>query len=192
MHCEIERQLRLGNLFYSTFCIRDNLVYAREGCAVKMIWEKLAEIKTKACTELCSGMEKARQFHHGACFYWAGGDYNMAAFMLHQATELCLRAVILCMSAEEVRTHTLSELLCHCKRVAPEIWRWFDTVCRMHPTVFVLLDQAYSQVRYSNSYTITEADVQLLILKTRELHELAERLMKCVLDKFCHLQNDIA
>ena len=188
LHCEIERQYRLGHLFYSTFCIQENVVYAQEGFAVKMIWEKLATIKMKASAEFIEGMKKARQFYKGACFYWAGDDFNMAAFMLHQATELCLRAVILSMIAEEVRTHTLNELLCHCKRVAPEVSRWFDGFSRMHPELFLLLDQAYSQVRYTNSFAITGADVQLLILKIKDLHSVADSLVQEVLNQYCQTQ----
>jgi HEPN domain-containing protein len=170
---ELELQYRLGNIFLSTFCIPQNCVYAADGSQVESLWQRLLNARDKAAEAFQTGIAKARSFYEGACFYWAKGNNPMASFMLHQATELCLRALIIAFTGQVVRTHVLAELKNHIARFAPEVASCFCVIAVKHQRIFLLLESAYSSARYVDQFQISSKDVQQLLNLVQQLHQAA-------------------
>lgn len=183
---ELELQYRLGNIFLSTFCIPDNCVYAADGSQVESLWQRLVHARDQATEAFQTGIAKARSFYEGACFYWAKGNHPMAAFMLHQATELCLRALIMAFTGQVVRTHVLAELKNHIARFAPEVAGLLCVITVKHQRIFLLLESAYSNARYGDQFQISSKDVQQLLQLVQQLHQAATLHMQAMLGLLYH------
>jgi HEPN domain-containing protein len=182
---ELQRQYRLGNIFWSTFCIPENLVYTSGDNQVETLWQRLVNARDHAADAFTTGIEKANSFYEGASFYWAKADNNMAAFMLHQATELCLRAMIIAFTGQEVRTHVLSELRNHIARFAPEIASCICVKSVKQKHIFSLLESAYSHSRYTNNFQINSEDILQLLQQVQQLHQAASMHMQHIMGILC-------
>lgn len=183
-HCELERQYRLGRLFITTFCTPAHCIYRNKGAAILPFWQRLQTIRETAIFHFGTGLHKAKAFFQGACFYWAAANTTLAAFMLHQACELCLRAVVMAFTGEQVKTHTLSEQMQHVKKYIPELATFFRSQTEKEKRRFNLLEKAYSHARYTATYEITPADLQGLLQQVRTLHETTEQLMQQTLQSY--------
>ena len=124
---DLQRQLYGRDLLLSTFCTEQNLCFSRDGLSIIPFWEKLSQIKKAALSHMQYVLHNHHLFTRGGILL--GKRHNtLSVFMLHQATELCLRAIILAFTGEEVRSHTLADLASCCKRCAPEINKLFQKV----------------------------------------------------------------
>src|ERR1700730_5879957 len=122
----------------------------------------------------------ASNFLSGAEFYLDHGNFNFAAFMLHQATEHALSAVIFSITGIEIRTHKLSKLLRYCSFSAITLRKIFECKTEMDRKLFKRLGKAYKDALHKETYTLTKNQVYLLYEKVKELHEGAIAL--CVKD----------
>jgi HEPN domain-containing protein len=182
---ELQRQYRLGTIFWSSFCIPENCVYASGDNQVETLWQRLVNTRDNAAEAFTTGIGKANSFYEGACFYWAKGDQNMAAFMLHQATELCLRSLVMAFTGQEVRTHVLSELRNHIARFAPEIASCLCVKTVKQKQIFSLLESAYSHSRYTNNFQINAEDILQLLQQVQRLHHVATMHMQHIIGILC-------
>ena len=66
-----------------------------------------------------TGFDRGGRFFEQAKLSFESGGWAMALFMLHQAAELCLRALILARLGREVKEHSLAVLAKYLRRVAP-------------------------------------------------------------------------
>jgi uncharacterized protein len=189
-HCELERQYRLGQLFITTFCTPAHCIYRNKGTAILPFWQRLQIIRETALFHFGTGIHKAKAFFQGACFYGAASNNTLAAFMLHQACELCLRAVVMAFTGEQVKTHTLSEQMQHVKKYLPELAAFFNSKTEKEKHRLNLLEKAYSHARYTATYEIASADLQQLLQQVRTLHEAAEQLMQQTLQSYPSYRQD--
>src|SRR5690606_21541161 len=108
-----------GNLFYSSVCIADNLVYQSSADGFPdPDPERIAGARLNAKTVFTASYNKATSFIDGAKFHFDRESYDVSAFMLQQATELTLRGVVMAFTGRDVRTHSVGELLKNCRRLA--------------------------------------------------------------------------
>jgi hypothetical protein len=102
---ELHKQLQKGHILYSISCTPDNLIYDNglaPGLPLTAI--KLNELRKEAEERFKPGFQKATAFLSAANQQYTSGEREMAAFMLHQATELALRALILSLTGQDKTT----------------------------------------------------------------------------------------
>jgi uncharacterized protein len=179
---ELEKQLDAGNLFYSSSCTTENIVYDGWQSSFPLTLSKrLQKAIENTSTQFYCGYNRAQAFFQGANFYFDHFNYSMSLFMLHQTIEQGLRSIISSVSNQDVRTHSLMELKLHLKKCAPNLQHFFSEI---NERVTTLLEGAYSGCRYINYYPVEKKDAGLLInLVQRFLIEL-EKTFKKMLETF--------
>lgn len=128
----------------------------------------------------------ARWGAQGKAFFYGGqnflkeGDYNLAAFMLHQACQSCLFAIIKVLSGYRFATHNLSRMLRLTLLFTPEIKATLNLNTKEGVQLFNLLQKGYADARYKSDFVIDEQSA-------RELLKMVEQLLKkieAVYDQF--------
>ncbi len=113
----------------------------------------------------------ARQFLAGAQFHLKAGQYSLTAFMLHQATERICSAAIQDLLGYRVTTHNINRLLSLTENISVSISEIFPRSSEEEKASFGLLSQAYSHVRYNESFEISENQATELYHRVTKLIE---------------------
>ena len=168
-----------GNLFYSSVCITDNLVYQNGADSFPdPDPERIAVARLEAKKVFTGSYNKATSFMDGAKFHFDKGGYDVSAFMLQQAAELTLRGVVMAFTGRDVRTHSVGELLKNCRRVAPQLHMILRGNGAESERLLELLEGAYLNSRYQEGYEVKAEDlevlmkrVELLLVRAKEVFE---------------------
>jgi len=171
----LDKMIRCGNIYFNVACSEQNLVYN------KLNWKKpemnkgaKAEMKARADATFYKGMQKANVFystakicqeHHAA----------MSAFLLHQATEICLRTLMKALIGKDKNTHRIQELLIYSTRYHHELVNMITDGSKEDDRQLKLLDNAYQGYRYADDYKIEEKDLTTLMERVAHLHQAVER-----------------
>ncbi|HRQ51293.1 MAG TPA: HEPN domain-containing protein, partial [Agriterribacter sp.] len=116
---------------------------------------------------LSTGMNKAREFLAGAELYLVRKQYNLSAFMLHQAAEQSLLALLLAVTGFYVNTHNVERLLRYGSFLADALTTLFQFHREEDKRLIRLLQKAYIDTRYGKDYSIHYSDLLLLTEKVR-------------------------
>jgi uncharacterized protein len=119
-------------------------------------------------------MKNAEEFMSGADLYINRKQPVMAAFMLHQATEQALAAIIKKGTGYHSHTHNLQRLIRFCSLVTHKVAMIFPGQTEKEKQQFRLLQKAYSDSRYRIDYSIGLNDLldikeKVLLLKNLAL-----------------------
>ena len=161
---EVYKLLREGHIFYSIVCTDNRLVYDNGRLPLPETQEfNIIAIIEKARTFYNEIFATAISFLHGARYYVTVDQQKTAAFMLHQATEHALRALLFSITTYNAYNHNLAVLLRHCNYCAPELTKIFPQDTDKEKELFRLLNIAYVHTRYKNKYEISLDDLMLLL-----------------------------
>lgn len=163
---ELKTAIKGGHLFYSAVCQGQNQIY-HDGQKPLLFpsREELEAMRTKAEARFQEGRAKAADFKDGMQFYRSKGNLHQAAFMLHQVTELSLRALSMAVFKKDKPTHSLQQHLKTGSRFIPGLATVFPKADAYEYGLLQLLDKAYTTVRYKNNYVIEEEELANLIRK---------------------------
>ncbi len=161
---EVNKLLKEGHIFYSAVCTADRMVYDNRRIPLP---EKadidVATVIAKSKTVFNGLFVTAKSFLDGARYYITTEQLKTAAFMLHQATEHALRALLFSVTAYNSYNHNLDNLLRHCNYCAPELSKVFPRDTDKEKEIFHLLNSAYVHTRYKSNYEISIDDLMLLL-----------------------------
>ena len=161
---EVYKHLREGHVFYSAACSADLMVYDNKRVALS---EKpdmdISAIKVNACNIFDDAFCLAKSFLDGAEYFATIGQYKPAAFLLHQATEHALRALLVSLTGLTAYGHNLKSLIRHSCFCAPDLDTIFPKNTDEEKELFDLLNTAYVSSRYSPQYEISQDQVILLL-----------------------------
>jgi Uncharacterized conserved protein related to C-terminal domain of eukaryotic chaperone, SACSIN len=132
--------------------------------------EKLKSLKQKAGENFQNSFSRAAAFLKQAQFSKEQSNNNLTAFFLHQATELCCRALIASFLGIEKKTHSLHQLKKYSRRITPLVHQIFPENTTEEKRLLKLLDEAYLAARYENDFSITPDDLHILMEKVTQLH----------------------
>lgn len=175
--CQIPQLLKYieaGSIFHINACQKENLIYDSGTEPLPSPKpEDFMEAQKKANTVFAQGFKRGSAFMDGAKIYMDMHENNMAAFMLHQATELTLHTVLEAITGMYFREHSIRDLLKYCGQVTHQLKGIFgkDPIDAL---LLRLLDEAYVNGRYNNEF----------VVKTSELTLLHEKV-DTILDKVC-------
>lgn len=173
---ELYKQLQKGHILYSISCTQDKLIYDNGLAPELPLTVNLTELRTEAEERFKPGFQKARAFLSAANQQYASGEREMTAFLLHQAAELALRALILSLTGIDIRTHEIKQLLKNCHRCAPSLKSIFVSGREQEERLLHVLESSYKNARYSNQFKISEEDLKRLMQLITLLLENAEQV----------------
>lgn len=112
---------------------------------------------------------KVREFLAGGELYTIRVQYKMAAFMLHQAAEQALRAMLILYTGLRINTHSMDRLVRLCTMFCFELPDVFPRQSEKEKQLFGLLHRAYIDTRYKEDYTIKFEDLTKLTAQVKKL-----------------------
>ena len=111
----------------------------------------------------------AQAFLKGATYYLTIEQNESAAFILHQAVEHSLRALLYSLIGHNNYDHDLPKLLKQTSLCAPELTSVFAQNTEEEKRLLSLLNNAYVGTRYRNNYVITTEEIKRLIVSVEKL-----------------------
>jgi uncharacterized protein len=111
----------------------------------------------------------------GARFFEAEGDYNDAAFLMHQATERFYHCALLTLTLYSPKSHKLNFLRSQAEPLVPDLIAVWPRDTKFAQRCFELLRQAYVNARYSPHYKITPAELEWLAERVEMLQDLVKQ-----------------
>ena len=113
-----------------------------------------------------------RQYEHAV----ADGEFNIAIFLLHQATERYFMTVLLVFTDYKPKTHELEILNRQVGYADVRFKMVFPNQTEEEKRLFTLLVKAYIDSRYKLGYTIDAGDLKWLAARVQKLKELTESI----------------
>jgi HEPN domain-containing protein len=141
-------------------------------------------VKQKAINDFNAGYTRAQSFLTSAKHHLANGEKAIAAFMLHQAAELTLRAVVLSLMGFDARTHSIEVLKKHSRRCMPQVNNVLPANDEDEAQLLKVLDKAYLGARYSANYSIYEEHLHLLMQTVTTLQAVAKESFNAKMELF--------
>lgn len=173
-----------GHIYFSLACNSESLFYddkSKPLPALKL--DSGSERIEKARQDFYTGLEKAKTFYAAAETYRVGITI-LSAFMLHQAAELCLRALIRSLSAQDKSTHSLKLLLKQSLRLTTKLSLLMLGGSAEDERLLHLFDGAYLGYRYQDKYDIESRDLNILFERVKNLHAIAEETFVNWVDRY--------
>jgi HEPN domain-containing protein len=118
--------------------------------------------------------KRANEFLAGAQQYINRREYPLAAFMLHQAAEQSLIALIMTATGYRAPWHKMDRLWGMALSVTESISNVFPRDTEKEEMLFRLLQNAYTQPRYRDDYTISEVEIKTLYCRVEQLLQLTK------------------
>jgi uncharacterized protein len=175
---DLYNKVQAGHIFYSLACTPQSVVHD-DGTQPLPATDssRLVELKQKAVNEFWASYSKAKAFFVSSTHHLENGNPNIAAFMLHQASELTFRAIITSLLGVDRRSHSILELQKYCRRAAKDLTAVFPGNTQFEKNLIMELDNAYLGARYNVDYSIEVEIVKLL-------SDRVQRLMSKALEVF--------
>lgn len=126
---------------------------------------------------------KAMEFFAGAELYQVRRQYGIAAFMLHQAAEQSLRALLKAGTGYHTVTHNIDRLLRYASLISYQLPDVVNSNIAQDKKLLGLLQKAYIDSRYGTGYFVNSDDLLSLTNKVRTIIEIVRETGNYVLDK---------
>ena len=120
----------------------------------------------------------AADFYETFRFNFENKRYNIAAFLLHQATERYYSAFLLVFTRYKPKTHNIEELGKLAAAQQPEFLRVFPRGTDEQVRLFELLKKAYVDARYTKDFVIRRNELEWLGERVKVLKEMTERFCR--------------
>lgn len=181
----VNRRLRKGQYFFSD--IKKEGVLLHDSGRFQLAEPKELtpqERKHLAEEDFAYWMNGANGFSKQFQFAFDTGELNIAAFLLHQATERLFSAILLVYSRYKPSTHDLDTLAKQVAALDPRFLDAFPKGTEEERRRFELLRKAYVDARYKPSYQITRDELEWLAARVEHLRQRAETLCRERIDAF--------
>lgn len=124
------------------------------------------------------GLNLMQEFLAGADLYRIRQQNKMAAFMLHQAAEFSLHAILKISIGLCVNSHNLDKLIRYCSLTNSSVTKVFNKRIENESRLLQLLQRAYIETRYKETYHINNSDLLEIVNKIGQLQNILVSL-KC-------------
>ena len=115
----------------------------------------------------------AQMFSEAACDCATDGRNDVAVFLFHQAIELTCIAMLRTCLGYKPTTHSIKKLFMLIENVTQEIEQIFPRSTNEETEIFNILQRAYSDVRYKESYSVSSDKVFTLLERVHEFQAMA-------------------
>lgn len=114
----------------------------------------------------------------GAEFYVSEGEWNDAAFTLHQAAERLYCWFLLVRTLYFPRSHNIKFLRSLAEDNEPRLIEAWPRDARLDRRRFELLKRAYVEARYSSAYLVDREDLDAILASVRRLRNIVEEVSR--------------
>jgi HEPN domain-containing protein len=145
--------ISVGQRFWVSVRNKGNIVYQAPGVELPehgVVTNEVLAFRAKFHWERWGGQGK--EFLNGAEFYRSQDNLRLAAFLLHQAVESTLKAIIQAVLGYRIQMHNLSRLLKITMLFTDDLSAVFDLHTEAGTQQFDLLQSAYTKSRYQNEF----------------------------------------
>jgi uncharacterized protein len=187
----IQHLLSSGNIFFSQLCKPEKLIYdSGERKLTGPILINPAIKHANLLVEFRQMLEKAKGFLLGSSIYKAALEYQLGAFMLHQAAEQTLNAFLCPLMGLRLQTHNLQKLLLYTRRLSEALYyAVFPRNSGPEIQLFQLLQKAYIYGRYKNNFQVSQDNLETLTDRVIFLQEMVSRIFPEKLNLYFEKQN---
>lgn len=147
------------------------------------------EIKEMAQEYYAVKYPRAHRFLRYAQVAYNDEEYADCSFFLHQATEYFLKSIPLVYALYGYKEHELGYLLEKCKACTLELAAVFPQDTPEEKRLFELLQRAYVEARYNDTFEVTKADIDALRPKVELLGRIVEKICR---ERFAYYDRKIA
>ena len=173
---EFIQWLLLGNPFACTVKENACLLYESPDCILPdAIPVNEAQLEKEKESLFMQTRLKAEGFLAGAELYRIRKEYKLSAFMLHQAAEQVLRAMLIINTGLKINTHSIDKLIRYCSMFSCQLPDVFKKNNEKEKKLFSLLNKAYINTRYKEDYSISYDELSQLTEKVKCIKELFEK-----------------
>lgn len=171
--------LTQGNRFWTTAVKQGNIIYRAPDLELPTPQDITNEaLVERAIFHWERWGKQGKDFLAGARFYLSKGNYRLAAFLLHQTVESTLKAIIHAILGYRVQMHNLSRLLRLSLLITDELQNEFKLNTASGAEHFALLQNAYSQSRYSSNFDPDKVSVGALSETVGHFYAMAEEIQR--------------
>lgn len=125
-----------------------------------------------------AGMQMSNEFFAGSELFTIRKHYILAIFMLHQSVEQALQALLITVTGYYCSTHNIDRLLRYAAMASYQLPDLFPKNNDKEKRLFSLLQKAYIEARYTNSFNVQEREVKELQERVRHLHEIVNNTIQ--------------
>ena len=125
---------------------------------------------------LAKGLDNAGAFIAGAEVFMLRKQNKMAAFMLHQATEQSLLAILKAGTGLRTSTHNIGKLIRYCSMFCFRLAAIFPLGNEKNERLLNVLQRAYIDTRYKEGFTVSSSDLGTLLQRARSLLQLMQEM----------------
>lgn len=118
--------------------------------------------------------KRANGFISGVDGYISKEEYNVSAFILHQAAESYYYTTLLVFTGYKPKTHNLGKLKKQIKNISEELFLLFPESDKSEKHLFDLLKRGYVDARYKDDYIISRHEVLSLVEKMERMKTIVE------------------
>ena len=162
--------LRNGHIFYSLNFIPANLVYDDNVLEYPVTSkEALQTMKQQTLEKFIGYHAKAIDFYESALSLNKNRSTSITLFMLHQATELIFRGILVSLNGYDKKTHEIQALKKYIRRCAQPLNKCLPDITESEKQSLDILNSAYLRARYEENYAIRDEDRAYLFEKIMEL-----------------------
>lgn len=177
---DVNQQLSRGRPFFIDI-VRDGIVLYELGTQAFDTPKPLSaeEARVEAQGYFDKWFKSASAFFRNAGYAIKDGENNLAAFLLHQATEHFYHTVLHVLTLYSPKSHKINFLRDKSEDIARDLIPVWPRDSKFGRRCFELLQQAYVNARYSPHYKITGPELEWLVerieLLQAEVKAIAER-----------------
>lgn len=163
-----------GHPFANAVCQKAQLIYEDNGILPIPKEVNEQEQKKEIETLYTQTASKLESFLAGAELYKIRKEYKLAAFMLHQAAEQSLRAMLIINTGLKINTHSIDKLFRYNSMFCYQLPELFPRNNEKEKRLYTLLNKAYIHARYKDDYSITHEELTTLTEKLKRIKQLFE------------------
>jgi len=166
----VNTNLEEGNPFFTTLYSNGVLVYDSNRAPLSTPSSDVNNFFTESNQRK---FDLARMFYETACDCTTEGRNDVAVFMFHQAVELTCIAMLRTCLGYKPTTHSIKKLFMLIENVTQEIEQIFPRSTNEEAELFNILQRAYSDVRYKESYSVSSDKVFTILERVHEFQVMA-------------------
>ncbi|TBR44192.1 HEPN domain-containing protein [Marinomonas agarivorans] len=147
--------------------------------------QKASHRKQKAGADFRYWFAKANVYRVYAIMAFKQGDYNEAAFFLHQSVERFYATVLWVFGGYSSSSHDLQQLHQLVASIAPQFLRVFPQKLLAEKAMFEQLRQAYVEARYKPSFSMGRSTLEWLLARVHLLKQLTDEVCQARIARYC-------
>ena len=145
--------------------------------AMQKVIDETITRKEKEIT-IAQGIDKAGAFIAGAELFMLRKQNRMAAFMLHQAAEQSLLAILKAGTGLRISTHNIDKLIRYCSMFCYKLPGIFPADNEKNQRLLNVLQRAYIDTRYKEDFTVSNSDLVIILQRIKILIEVLHDMAK--------------